>query len=501
MIDALKDEWSVRDSSTRTDYSHVPDLSHVLPRVLIVSRRTVRKNKFVDFVGEYHLDLIVKYGAVPVIVPRVMGLQSLLDSFEPVHGVLLCEGEDIDPSLYDSDVTSLSTEELEEVKAIHASDVTIDHAKDSIELQLARRCLERNIPYLGICRGSQVLNVACGGSLYTDVETQLSRQKTSTVKHIDYSNYDGHRHPITVLKGTPLHEWFQNSLQKTVHTDELMVNSYHHQGVKRLSARFKTMAYAPDGLIEAFYDPDTYDPENGKFIVGLQFHPERMRHDQDISKGEAFDGSSEQIFDYPECPRAYQEFARAVLSYQRRLQNQDSVRETITTTTNSSNNNNVEESQKLETLKRQTLDKELEGQRQAIVRSFCLAKQVYDEQIHLKKSSSTHGGNAAISLLKRTESEKELTKGADFLQENTPLGSGLVRRLKAMGATVRNSSLALMQLQQKGQGQERNGWTEGEELVGLTEEELKEVMKYHQTMADLAKQMLESNFSVKTRRV
>lgn len=57
------------------------DLSCVLPRVLIVSRRTVRKNKFVDFVGEYHLDLIVGYGAVPVIVPRVAGVHALLDSF------------------------------------------------------------------------------------------------------------------------------------------------------------------------------------------------------------------------------------------------------------------------------------------------------------------------------------------------------------------------------------------------------------------------------------
>lgn len=116
--------------------------------------------------GEYHLDLVVSYGAVPVIVPRVSGLHSLLDSFEPIHGVLLCEGEDIDPSLYESDLSHLSPEEIAKIKKAHSSDTQIDKDKDSIELQLARRCLERNIPYLGICRGSQVLNVACGGSLY-----------------------------------------------------------------------------------------------------------------------------------------------------------------------------------------------------------------------------------------------------------------------------------------------------------------------------------------------
>jgi len=125
--------------------------------------------------GEYHLDLIVGYGAVPVIVPRVAGVHALLDSFEPIHGVLLCEGEDIDPSLYDSSAAdgALSPEQLEAVRRLHPSDAAIDHEKDSIELRLARRCLERNIPYLGICRGSQVLNVACGGSLYQDVEHEL----------------------------------------------------------------------------------------------------------------------------------------------------------------------------------------------------------------------------------------------------------------------------------------------------------------------------------------
>ncbi|KAH7445439.1 hypothetical protein KP509_01G009200 [Ceratopteris richardii] len=144
------------------DEQEIATVASVLPRVLIVSR-TVRKNKFVDFVGEYHLDLIVKYGAVPVIVPRVTGLDNLLDSFEPIHGVLLCEGEDIDPSLYEDDSSDLSVDEIEEIRRLHSSDTAIDKHKDSIELQLARRCLERNIPYLDICRGSQVLNVACGG--------------------------------------------------------------------------------------------------------------------------------------------------------------------------------------------------------------------------------------------------------------------------------------------------------------------------------------------------
>ncbi|KAF5751897.1 hypothetical protein HS088_TW02G00916 [Tripterygium wilfordii] len=269
------------------------DLSTILPRVLIVSRRTLRKNKFVDFVGEYHLDLIVSYGAVPVIVPRVRGLHMLLQSFEPIHGVLLCEGEDIDPSHYEAEISGLSEEELEEIRNLHASDTDIDKEKDTIELSLAKLCLERNIPYLGICRGSQVLNVACGGTLYQDVEKEISKkckELEGGVVHMDYENYDGHRHVIKVVENTPLHKWFEESLEEKM---EIMVNSYHHQGVKKLANRFVPMAFAPDGLIEGFYDPDAYNPEEGKFIMGLQFHPERMRQ-QDSEK-----------FDYPGCPSAY----------------------------------------------------------------------------------------------------------------------------------------------------------------------------------------------------
>ncbi|KMT18587.1 hypothetical protein BVRB_2g027190 [Beta vulgaris subsp. vulgaris] len=109
------------------------------------------------------------------------------------------------------------------------------------------------------------------------------------------------------------------------------------------------MAFSPDGLIEGFYDPETYDPEEGKFIMGLQFHPERMRRDD----------SDE--FDYPGCPCAYQEFVKAVIGYQKRT-----------------NNNNAKQSSK--SFK---LDQALEKKRKVIARSFSLAK----DQSKLKSNS------------------------------------------------------------------------------------------------------------------
>ncbi|KAK7259946.1 hypothetical protein RIF29_25580 [Crotalaria pallida] len=110
--------------------------------------------------------------------------------------------------------------------------------------------------------------------------------------HINYDDYDGHRHVVKVVENTPLHHWFKDYLVENGKM-EIFVNSYHHQGGKRLAQRFVPMAFAPDGLIEGFYDPDAYNPEEGKFIMGLQFHPERMRK-PDCDE-----------FDYQGCPFAY----------------------------------------------------------------------------------------------------------------------------------------------------------------------------------------------------
>ncbi|XP_027772855.1 putative glutamine amidotransferase GAT1_2.1 [Solanum pennellii] len=546
-----------------------PDLSMILPRVLIVSRRTVRKNKFVDFVGEYHLDLIVSYGAVPVIAPRVSGVHMLLESFQPIHGVLLCEGEDIDPSLYDSD--ELSQEEVEEIKKLHSSDTTIDREKDSIELALAKLCLERNIPYLGICRGSQVLNVACGGTLYQDLEKELSKRyqmlsrsdtpemsslmlhpcligesdmnpsgllkclntiekelskdsnssemstilkscpsdiekessenyknlfcsdssdmqpstilkscpsdiekelsnncslemlsrssslksesqsqsqsrsdigkKYEKVVHMNYENYDGHRHVVKIVENTPLHKWFKESLEDNNDDEkmEIWVNSYHHQGVKRLAQRFVPMAFANDGLIEGFYDPDAYNPEEGKFIMGLQFHPERMR------------GQDNGDFDYPGCAMAYQEFVKAVIAYAKKLNGPGNI-----------------PSRGIK------FNHELESKRRSIVKSFSIAKNMYSS------------GLGRIS-----EKESELAPGAEFLEANTALSVQQENRLKQMGATVRNASTYMNRLKMN---EEREKMARAI-LAKMSIEQLSDMVSFYHKMGQLCSEALDKKFN------
>jgi gamma-glutamyl-gamma-aminobutyrate hydrolase PuuD len=217
------------------------------PAVLVVTRRTVRKNKYIDYVGEYHLALLVRLKTLPVMVPVVEGSHACLpDYLADMRGLLLVEGEDIEPKHFQAD-----RENYKHLEKTHP-------LKDQIEIELIRHALRKKIPILGICRGSQLLNVVCGGTLYGDVQ----KEKKSRLKHIDFAHYDSYRHPISIVAGSPLQNWY---LRKT-----LRVNSYHHQGIRDLAARFRTMAYSKDGLIEGFYDPK----EN--FVVGLQFHPERM---------------------------------------------------------------------------------------------------------------------------------------------------------------------------------------------------------------------------------
>lgn len=220
------------------------------PVVLVVSRQTTRKNKPIDYVGEIHLELLMRLGTLPVIVPVAEGTLACLSQYkERMDGLLLVEGDDIEPKRFASRKANFKY--LERTHPL----------KDEIETRLLRDAIRLEVPILGICRGSQLLNVMCGGTLYGDVQ----KEKASPRHHIDYEHYDTYRHPVTVAPRTPLARWYRRK--------SLKVNSYHHQGVRDLATRFRPMAFADDGLIEAYYDPEA------EFMVGLQFHPERMMNE------------------------------------------------------------------------------------------------------------------------------------------------------------------------------------------------------------------------------
>jgi gamma-glutamyl-gamma-aminobutyrate hydrolase PuuD len=217
------------------------------PAVLVVARRTMRKDRLIDYVGELHLELLIRFDTLPIIVPVVAGTLACLPQYlEQMDALLLVEGDDVEPNRFAA--RKANFQYLEKTHPL----------KDEIEVRLLRHALDRDLPIMGICRGSQLLNAVSGGTLYGDVQ----KEKGTHRPHIDYENYDTYRHPATVVPGTPLARWYRRK--------NLNVNSYHHQGVRKLAPRFQPMAHADDGLIEAYYDP------SAAFVVGLQFHPERM---------------------------------------------------------------------------------------------------------------------------------------------------------------------------------------------------------------------------------
>jgi putative glutamine amidotransferase len=173
-------------------------------------------------------------------------LYTLREIYERLDGVLIPGGVDIDPGLYG--------------EAVRPECGNLDPARDRVELQLVKWAMEDGKPVLGLCRGLQVINVACGGSLWQD----LASQNGAFHKH-DYFPTAGFErdhlaHNVNVAEGT--------LLAKLLESHDVPVNSMHHQGIKRLADGLVVSATAADGLVEAVEGSDD------AFLVGVQWHPE-----------------------------------------------------------------------------------------------------------------------------------------------------------------------------------------------------------------------------------
>ncbi|MFZ4455026.1 MAG: gamma-glutamyl-gamma-aminobutyrate hydrolase family protein [Bacteroidales bacterium] len=234
-----------------------------MKKVLIVSRRLTRKDKPINWVSEVYLQLLAEGGVMPIIVPIAEATKDILSEYlSDYDGMLMMEGGDINPIYYGE---NHQPETLDEY----------DPLKDEIEIACLRHAIDTDKPVIGFCRGMQLINVLHGGKIHKDVH-EASNHK---VLHINYDNYDTHRHRIRLIEQTPLANWYQ--------LPELEVNSYHHQGIEVLGKGLLPMAYSDDELIEGVYNP------SHRFLVGLQFHPERMLTEYEGNKRvfEAFIGA------------------------------------------------------------------------------------------------------------------------------------------------------------------------------------------------------------------
>jgi putative glutamine amidotransferase len=174
------------------------------------------------------------------------------DAMKDLDGLLLTGGDDVAPERYG--------------EARHAAVVEAEAGRDDFEIALIRAVRAHDLPIFAICRGVQVLNVACGGTLVQDIPSQIpgaSAHSFDVPPHEPYSL----AHEVWVDKESLLARLIGDRLRDQ---DACDVNSRHHQAVKDVAAGFRVSATAPDGVIEAIEDPAA------RFCLGVQWHPENF---------------------------------------------------------------------------------------------------------------------------------------------------------------------------------------------------------------------------------
>jgi putative glutamine amidotransferase len=201
--------------------------------------------------GQKYVRVLTGCGGVPWLIPLLQGDEATLRSiYDRLDGVFMTGGVDIDPDQYG------------EAEHRPLCDKP-DPERDWTDLTLVRWALADHKPVLGICRGIQTINVAAGGTLYQDIQ----RQRPEAIKH-DYFSISGN-YPRDLL----VHEVRirpDSRLRSILGQEAMVVNSLHHQGIRRLAPGLVPTAHAPDGLIEGI------ERDNGQFLVGVQWHPEEL---------------------------------------------------------------------------------------------------------------------------------------------------------------------------------------------------------------------------------
>jgi putative glutamine amidotransferase len=191
-----------------------------------------------------YVDAVQRAGGVALLLapdPRVAADPDVV--LDLIDGLLLAGGADVDPQFYG---------EARAKQTVH----TVPE-RDDFELAIARRAIERDIPFLGICRGMQVMNVALGGTLIQDLPATLGHSDHCRVP----GSFDGAEHPVHLTAGS--------HAAKAVGGAQAGTLSHHHQAIDRLGEDLVVTGWSDlDELPEAIEAPDK------RFAVGVQWHPE-----------------------------------------------------------------------------------------------------------------------------------------------------------------------------------------------------------------------------------
>jgi putative glutamine amidotransferase len=218
-----------------------------IPLIGVTTWRTTSPSGYPQVsVSEAYVRALVEAGACPVLLPSGLSSETLQAILPCLDGVLFTGGGDINPACY-------GAPDNPEVNGV-------DDSRDQLELDLLEWAAGKRLPYFGICRGLQLVNVGLGGTLYADI----SGQRPGAMNHDWDADYPRHylAHPVEVRP--------ESLLMKILGQPSVQVNSLHHQGIERLASGLKPVAFAPDGLVEAVEQP------GHPFGLAVQWHPENL---------------------------------------------------------------------------------------------------------------------------------------------------------------------------------------------------------------------------------
>lgn len=190
-----------------------------------------------------YVQAVQNVGGVPVLLPSDLSADGWQAIYERLDGILFSGGGDISPEQFAGQP--------------HPRVYDVEPERDALELALVRAAVRDGKPFLGICRGCQLINVALGGTLYTHLPDQFPGA-------LDHA-YPGSMRTVLVHS---VHLKEDSRLAKLLGEPMVQVNSLHHQGLKDVAAPLRAVAYAPDGLVEAVELPDH------PFGLAVQWHPE-----------------------------------------------------------------------------------------------------------------------------------------------------------------------------------------------------------------------------------
>lgn len=213
------------------------------------------------FIKRDYVRSLTEAGAIPLLLAPDMTDEQARQCAGELDGLLLAGGNDVSPRCFGQE----PEQGLGEVSPL----------RDQNELRLIELFLEKGMPILGICRGVQMLNVALGGTLIQDLSSRRRREDSQpAISHRQTAPGQYPSHRVEVAEGS--------LLEQIVGRRELWVNSFHHQAVGEVAGRANLSAWAADGVAEAIELADA------KFVLGIQWHPEKMTCREDEASRRLF---------------------------------------------------------------------------------------------------------------------------------------------------------------------------------------------------------------------